>query len=199
MTATRKIIEIDLRDGGEQRGLAAADEIAGLDLRGSDQSGNRRRHAGVAEIDRRLFDGRLRGIDLRSRRLPRRQGVVQFLLAHRLLRDERHVAQATSVSVFSSVACRSRLVRPSRPSAWPRAASDRFDIELALLDERSLAKIHALEKPFDARPDLDVPEPSGLPDQLEIDRHVLLNDGRDVDLGEVAPALAPRFLAAANE
>ena len=58
---------IDLRDGRQQRALAAADEVAGLDLGACRQPADRRGDARVAEVERRLLDRRLRGLDLRSR------------------------------------------------------------------------------------------------------------------------------------
>ena len=58
---------IDLRDGRQQRALAAADEAARLHLRRADQAVDRRHDPRVAEIERRLLHRGLGRVDLRSR------------------------------------------------------------------------------------------------------------------------------------
>ena len=80
--------------------------------------------------------------------------------------------------------------------AWAVASSalrlrqrrlERFGVDLieevALADERAFAEIHRLEEAFDARADVDVLESLRLADQIQVDGHVLLDDGRHVDFG----------------
>ena len=91
--------------------------------------------------------------------------------------------RATSLLALDQPRFGRRLSRPCLgDDRLERLAIDRVE-EVALLDERTLPKVHGLEKAFDARPDLDVLEPLGLSDQLEVDRHVLLDHGGHIDLG----------------
>ena len=62
--------------------------------------------------------------------------------------------------------------------ALPKMAKAADSPELARAFEA-----HLLEEAFDTGTDLDVLEAFGLADELQIDRHVLLDDGRDVDRG----------------
>ena len=75
--------------GGEQRALAAADEIAGADKRGADHAVDGRSDRRVAEVEPRRLD---RG-DLRRHLGPRRflhgERVVELLLADGLFGHER--------------------------------------------------------------------------------------------------------------
>ena len=76
---------VDLRDRREQRALAAPDQVAGLDLRGADEAVDRRSDVRVAEVERRLVDGRLVPRPPGPGPRPGGDGVVQLLLADRLL------------------------------------------------------------------------------------------------------------------
>ena len=83
---------VQLRHRREQRRLAAADEVARPDERGADQPIDGRGDGRVAEIDPRALRGRNRGLHLGLRGIVGRDGVVELLLADRLLGRQRREA-----------------------------------------------------------------------------------------------------------
>ena len=173
---------IDLRDRRQQRALAAADEAARLHLRRADQPVDRRGDPRVAEVERRLLDRRLGRLDLRSRRVLRGPRVVELLLADRLLGDERRVAGDVVVGLREPRLRRRQIGLRLRERGLERLRIDLIE-QVALADERPFAEVHRVEEALDARADVDVLEALGLSDQVEVDRHVLLDDRRHVDFG----------------
>src|SRR5204863_4963520 len=134
---------------------SAADEITRLDLRGSDEAVDRGVHTGVAEIERGGVNGGPPRLHLSARRVLRAACVVELLLADGALRRERRVTRHV---VGGSVEARLRGVEIGlrfRESSLKRLWIDPVE-EVTLADERTLAEIHALEKPFDACADIDV-------------------------------------------
>ena len=173
---------VDHRHGRQQRAFAAADEVAGLDLRGADDPVERRRDRAIAEVEGRLFRGRGRGVHLGLGRVPGGEGVVQLLLADRLLRGERLVPGHVVAGLL--------VPRPGVGEVGLRRREGRLEglgVDLverrALRDERPLGELDRLEVALDARANLDVLRSPRLADELDGDGHVLRDDLGDVDLG----------------
>ncbi len=115
-------------------------------------------------------------------RVLRGARVVELLLADGLLRHERRVSRDVVVRLLEP-RLGGRQFGLRLPRASPRAACDRSRRAGRPCERTTLAEVHRLEEAFDARADVDVLESLGLPDQVQVHRHVLLDDGRDVDLG----------------
>ena len=173
----RKRIGIDLRDRHEQCALAAPDQVAGFHLRRADQPVDGRVDRRVAEVVLGLLQRGLLGIDLSRGRVPRRQRIVEFLLADRLLRHQRRVAVDVVLRLLEPRLGGGEL---SLRVGHGRLQVLRVDLvePLALRHQRALRERHCLKEPLDAGPDLDVLEASRLAHQFHPHRHVPL-DGLD--------------------
>ncbi len=137
---------IDLRDRGEQRALAAADEIARLHARDADQPVDRRRDARVAQVERRLLHRGLAGLDLRRFRVLSGARVVQFLLADGLLRHERRVARDVALRLLKPCLGRRELGLGRRQQRFERLAIDLVE-QRALANRRAFLKFTVSRKP----------------------------------------------------
>ncbi len=147
-----------------------------------DQPVDRRRDARVAQVERRLVHGGLAGLDLRGFGVARRFRVVELLLADGLLRGQRCIARHVVLRFFEPRLGRRQFGLRCRQDRFERLAID-FVKKIALADERAFPEVHRLEETLDTCPDVDVLEALGLPDELQVDRHVPLDDVGDVHLG----------------
>ena len=171
---------VDRRDGRQERALASSDEAARLHLRRADQPANRRGDPDVAEIEGGFVDRRLGGLDLRPHGVLRRSRVVELPLADRLFGDERHVPGHVVVGLREPRPGGRQFGVRLRERGLERLRVDLIE-KVASADERPFAEVHRVEEAFHPRADVDILESLGLSDQVQVHRHVLLNDGRHVD------------------
>jgi hypothetical protein len=173
---------------------AAPDQVAGLDLRRADQSVDRSGDPGVAKVERGLLDRGLGGVDLRARRVARREGVVQLALADRRLLGERQQARDVGVGLLEPGLRGSEVRLRVGKSGLERQRIDLVE-EVTLAHERALGERHLVQVALDAGADLDVLRAARLADHFHEHRNVLLDHLGHVHLGR-RPRLLGGLLAA---
>src|SRR5205823_5005425 len=133
------------------------------------------------DVQPRLVDGGLQRSDGRPRRALRGAGVVELLLAERLLSREGLVARDVVLRLGEAGPglLEVRFGLGERGVRMPRVD---LEEELASPDEAPLLVDAAQEIAFDLRPDLGVDLARGRPDPLAIDRLVPLERGGDEHL-----------------
>jgi len=149
---------------------------------GPDEPGERRRDAGVAQVERGLLDAGLGRFDLRASRVLLGDRVVELPLADRLLRDERRIPRHVVVRLGQPRLSRGLVGPGLRQDGFERLSVDRVQ-EVALAHDRAFLEVHGLQVTFDARPDFHVLVPLGLSDQFQVDGDVPLNDVGDEHFG----------------
>lgn len=173
---------IDLRDRRQQRALAATDEAARLDLRGTDEPVDRRGHVRVPEVERHALHFRLARLDLRSGRVGCGDGVVELLGTDGLLGGQWLQALDVVLRLFVAGLRGPQFGLRVCQRGFERLAVDAVE-HLSLAHQRALVEADDIEEAFDTRADLDVLEAAGLSDQFHRHRHVTPDDRRDEDLG----------------
>ena len=173
---------VDARDARQQRAAALAHQRPRIDLGLADEAVRRRRDHGVAELDLGRFDGRLRGVDAgHGRALVGHRGLV-LLARDRVLRHQRlepHDVLAGAGELrfgFGELAAGLGELRLERGAIEGVEA-------LPARDHRTLLELDGLQVAGDAGADLDLGVAARFADRLEIDRNVLLEDGRDLHRG----------------
>src|SRR6185369_12258466 len=173
---------IDRRDRRKQRVVAAADQVARLDLGLSDETVDRGIDFRVLEVDGGVVDRSAFRVDDCAGGALQGNGRIVLLARNRVQRDERLVT--------GHVLARARKVGPRAGQPSSRLGERRLKIarvdrveEVTFLDEAAFLEIDRLEKARRPRPDLDLLRTERLADALDVNGNVALENGCDLDVG----------------
>ena len=166
---------VDTRYRVEQRGLALADEISGIDEPLADKAADRRADRGVAQVELRLDDCGLGGRDSRAGGLQIRDGVVVVLLGHGSPLGQGLQAPLVGFGLAESRLGTLELRLGLQQLRFVFARVER-EQQLVLLDDRALGEV--LRGEVRLHPGADLHRFLGLDlrDVLAVDRYRLLDD-----------------------
>ena len=148
---------IDRHDDGQQRraGLAAGDQIAGIDAPVGDAPGDRRAHLGPFEIELGLLERGLGRGDLAGGVALRRSPGIELPLGHGLAAHQRRRALARRAVAISSLALRALHIGLGLLDRDLVGARIDDEQEVALLDDLAVLEMDGIDEAGDPGAHLD--------------------------------------------